>query len=112
MSPEQAQGKPVDKRADIWAFGCVLYECLTGEKAFPGETMTEIFAAIFTRDPNWQALPAATPWKVKELLRRCMQKEPKQRLHDIADARIQMQEERPTRRKGRFERGSDFRWVL
>ncbi|SPE50337.1 Protein kinase/protein beta WD-40 repeat [Verrucomicrobia bacterium] len=93
MSPEQAKGKPVDKRADIWAFGCILYECLSGEKPFPGETATEIFAAILTRDPDWQALPATTPWRVKDLLHRCVQKEPKDRLHDIADARIEMQEQ-------------------
>jgi serine/threonine-protein kinase len=93
MSPEQAKGKPVDKRTDIWAFGCVLYECLTGEKAFAGETITEIFAAILTRDPNWQALPAATPWKVKDLVHRCLQKELKDRLHDIADARIELEEQ-------------------
>jgi len=93
MSPEQARGKPVDKRADIWAFGCVLFECLTGEGTFQGETITEIVAAILKSEPDWRALPAATPWKLKDLLHRCLQKDPKDRLHDIADARIEMQEQ-------------------
>ena len=93
MSPEQARGKTVDKRADIWAFGCVLFECLTGEGTFQGETITEIVAAILKGEPDWQALPAATPRKVKDLLHRCLQKDPKDRLHDIADARIEMQEQ-------------------
>jgi eukaryotic-like serine/threonine-protein kinase len=93
MSPEQATGKPVDKRTDIWAFGCVLYECLTGKRAFAGETMTEIFAAILNSEPDWQAFPMATPWRVKDLLHRCLRKDPRDRLHDIADARIEMQEQ-------------------
>ena len=92
MSPEQAKGKPLDKRTDIWAFGCVLYQCLSGEKAFAGETITEIFAAILKGEPNWEALPSATPWKVKDLLHRCLRKDPKERLRDIGDARIEMQE--------------------
>jgi serine/threonine-protein kinase len=92
MSPEQARGKPADKRADIWAFGCILYESLTGKRAFEGETVTEIVAAILKGEPNWQALPAATPWRIKDLLRRCLKKDPKERLHDVADARIEIQE--------------------
>jgi eukaryotic-like serine/threonine-protein kinase len=92
MSPEQATGKPVDKRADIWAFGCLLFECLTGRQAFQGGTVTETLAAILKGEPDWQALPAATPWKVKELLHRCLQKDPRDRLHDIADARIEIGE--------------------
>jgi len=91
MSPEQARGKPADKRADIWAFGCILYECLTGKRAFEGETVTEIVAAILKGEPNWQALPAATPWRIKELLRRCLQKDPRERLRDIGDARIDIE---------------------
>ena len=93
MSPEQARGKPVDKRTDIWAFGCVLYECLTGERAFAGETITETLAAVLKSDPDWEALPVATPWKVKDLLQRCLRKDPRDRLHDIADARIELQEQ-------------------
>jgi serine/threonine-protein kinase len=92
MSPEQARGKSADKRADIWAFGCILYECLTGKRAFEGETVTEIVAAILKGEPNWQAIPVNSPSKVKDLLRRCLQKDPKERLHDIADARIEIQE--------------------
>ena len=91
MSPEQARGKPADKRADIWAFGCILYECLTGKRAFEGETVTEIVAAILKGEPNWQALPAASPWRIKDLLHRCLRKDPRERLHDISDARIEIE---------------------
>ena len=90
MSPEQAKGKAVDKRADIWAFGCILYECLTGNRPFQGETITETLAAILRGEPDWRTLPAATPWKVKGLVRRCLEKDPRERLHDIADARIEL----------------------
>src|SRR6202161_1134353 len=75
MSPEQAKGKAVDKRTDIWSFGCVLYELLTGRQAFQGETTTEILAAVLRGEPDWQALPASTPGKIRDLLRRCLQKE-------------------------------------
>jgi serine/threonine protein kinase len=92
MSPEQARGKSADKRADIWAFGCILYECLTGKRAFEGETVTEMLAAILKGEPNWQALPAATPGRIKELLHRCLQKDPRERLRDIGDARIELHE--------------------
>jgi serine/threonine-protein kinase len=92
MSPEQARGKPVDKRADIWAFGCVLYECLTGKRAFPGDSITEVVAKILEVEPDWKQLPANTPAFVRSLLRRCLQKEPGLRLHDIADARIEIGE--------------------
>ena len=88
MSPEQAKGKPVDKRADIWAFGCVSYECLTGKRAFQGETITETVASILKSEPDWTLLPAESPAIVRSLLRRCLQKDPGRRLHDIADARI------------------------
>ena len=90
MSPEQARGKPVDKRADIWAFGCVLYECLTGKRAFQGDTITETVAAILKSEPGWTLLPADTPPFVRSLLRRCLKKDPNLRLHDIADVRIEM----------------------
>jgi serine/threonine-protein kinase len=92
MSPEQAKGKAVDKRADIWAFGCILYECLTGNRPFQGETITETLAAILKGEPDWQTLPAVAPWKVKDLLRRCLEKDPKERLHDIADIRIMLKD--------------------
>jgi eukaryotic-like serine/threonine-protein kinase len=92
MSPEQAKGKPVDRRADIWAFGCVLYEMLTGKMAFRGETVTDTLAAVIKEDPDWTQLPAATPVRVRVLLQRCLQKDPKQRLRDIGDARISLEE--------------------
>jgi len=92
MSPEQAKAKPVDRRADIWAFGCVLYEMLTGKMAFHGETVSDTLAAIIKEEPDWSQLPAATPVRVRVLLQRCLQKDPKQRLRDIGDARISLDE--------------------
>ncbi len=92
MSPEQAKGKSVDRRTDIWAFGCVLYEMLTGKMAFHGETVTDTLAAIIKEDPDWSKLPAATPVRVRVLLQRCLQKDPKQRLQAIGDARISLDE--------------------
>src|SRR5439155_6502605 len=92
MSPEQARGKPVDKRTDIWSFGCVLYEALTGLQAFAAETVSDTMAAILGRDPDWQALPVATPASIRVLLRRCLRKDANLRLHDIADARIEIEE--------------------
>jgi len=90
MSPEQARGKPVDKRADIWAFGCVLYEMLTGRRAFEGDNVTDLLAEIVGRDPDFGALPAATPPAIRRLLRRCLEKDAKRRLSDIADARLEI----------------------
>ena len=92
MSPEQARGQDVDKRTDIWAFGCVLFEMLTRQRPFDGDTPSDQFAAIFERHPPWSALPAATPTHVRRLLQRCLDKDPKRRLHDIADARIELNE--------------------
>jgi Tol biopolymer transport system component len=92
MSPEQARGKPVDKRTDVWSFGCVLYETLTGRRAFSGETATDVVAAIIEREPDWSALPANAPAGIRALLRRCLQKDRKRRTHDIADARIEIEE--------------------
>jgi serine/threonine protein kinase len=92
MSPEQARGKAVDRRADIWAFGCFLYEMLTGKMAFRGETVTDTLAAVIRADPDWSLLPAATPVRVSVLLQRCLQKDPKQRLRDIGEARILLDE--------------------
>ena len=92
MSPEQARGQTVDKRTDIWAFGCVLYEMLTGRLAFPGHTTSDTIAAILEREPDWTALPGSTPPKVRDLLQRCVRKDPKRRLHDVADARIEIQD--------------------
>ncbi len=88
MSPEQARGKRVDRRADIWAFGCVLYEMLTGQRTFTGETTSDTLAAVIKSHPEWTSLPASTPPRVRELLRRCSQKDPKHRLQAIGKARI------------------------
>ncbi|HYT65842.1 MAG TPA: protein kinase [Vicinamibacterales bacterium] len=92
MSPEQARGFPVDRRSDIWAFGCVLFEMVTARRPFTGETVSDTMAAILGRDPDWSWLPADTPQRIVWLLRRCLQKDPRQRLHDIADARIEIDE--------------------
>jgi serine/threonine protein kinase/Tol biopolymer transport system component len=92
MSPEQARGQAVDKRTDIWAFGCVLYELLTGKPAFQGDTVTEILAAVLRGEPEWPALPVATPTTVRTLLRRCLQKDKTPRLRDAGDASIEIQE--------------------
>ncbi len=92
MSPEQARGKPLDKRTDIWSFGCVLYEILTGRQAFPGEAVTDCLAEILRGEPDWSSLPANTPPQIKSLLRRCLQKDPARRLRDIGDARIEIEE--------------------
>jgi len=88
MSPEQARGKPVDKRSDIFAFGAVLYEMLTGKQAFGGETISDSLAAILTKEPDRAPLPAATPGNLRALLDRCLEKDPKLRLRDIGEARI------------------------
>ena len=90
MSPEQARGKPVDKRADIWAFGCVLYEMLTGKMAFHGEDVSLTLASVMKSDLNVTRLPPDVPATVRTVLRRCLEKDPKQRVHDIADVRLAM----------------------
>jgi serine/threonine protein kinase len=92
MSPEQAKGKAVDKRADIWAFGVVLYEMLTGRMLFSGETASETMAAVMMKELDWNTLPANLPPRVRGLLRRCLTKEPRNRLRDIGDARIAIEE--------------------
>ena len=90
MSPEQARGKPVDKRTDIWAFGCVLFEMLTGRLAFAGETVSDTVAAILEREPEWQVLPDTTSVTVRRLLQRCLEKDSRQRLRDIGDVRLEL----------------------
>jgi Tol biopolymer transport system component len=92
MSPEQARGVEVDKRADIWAFGCVLYEMLAGQQPFRGGTVSDVLASILKESPDSSALPANTPRRLRRLLDRCLTKDRRQRLHDIADARIEIDE--------------------
>ncbi|HEV2194812.1 MAG TPA: protein kinase [Candidatus Acidoferrum sp.] len=92
MSPEQARGKRVDRRADIWAFGCVLFEMLTGREAFAGETTSDTLACVIRAEPDWSSIPTSVPARIREFLRRCLQKDPKQRLRDIGDARITIEE--------------------
>ena len=110
MSPEQARGKPVDKRTDVWAFGCVLYEMLTGRTAFPGETLSDTIVAILERSPDWSALPNGMPPLVSRLLRRCLEKDVRRRLRDIGDARFDLDDTSAAadvaiRRPGRPQRG-------
>jgi serine/threonine-protein kinase len=92
MSPEQAKGKVVDRRGDIWAFGVVLFEMLSGRRAFEGETISDVLAKVIEREPDWSTLPAATPPRLRTLLRRCVKKDPKARLRDIGEARVQIEE--------------------
>ncbi|MGH9968231.1 MAG: protein kinase domain-containing protein [Pyrinomonadaceae bacterium] len=92
MSPEQAKGKVVDRRADIWAFGCVLFEMLSGNQTFSGETLTDTLAAVVRAEPEWETLPQSTPDSIRRLLHRCLTKDPKLRLRDIGEARIAVSE--------------------
>jgi len=92
MSPEQARGKPVDRRTDVWAFGCVLFEMLSGRKAFEGETVSDVMVSVLSREPDWSALAAGTPPRIRELLRRCLRKDPERRTHDVADARLEIED--------------------
>jgi eukaryotic-like serine/threonine-protein kinase len=92
MSPEQAKGQKVDRRCDIWAFGCVLYEMLSGRKAFEGETISDILAAVLMKEPDWTAIPETTPSAIQKLIHRCLQKDQRQRLQAIGDARIVIEE--------------------
>ena len=119
MSPEQAMGKTVDKRADIFAFGAVLYECLTGKRVFEGETITETIASVLKSEPDWEALPVSSPGFVRFLLRRALQKDPSQRLRDIGDARLTIEEvldgsSEPwsTQAGSEPRRGATIAWVL
>ena len=92
MSPEQARGKPTDKRSDIWSFGCVLYEILTAKVLFKGETVSDTLANVLQTEPHWQTLPQSTPANIQVLLRRCLEKDPQRRLRDIGDAAIEISE--------------------
>jgi eukaryotic-like serine/threonine-protein kinase len=90
MSPEQARGKPTDKRTDIWSFGCLLYEMLTGRMAFAGETVSDSIAGILGRDPDWGLLPSATSVPVRRILQRCLERDPRERLRDMGDVRHEL----------------------
>ena len=92
MAPEQAKGKEADRRADIWAFGCVLFEMLTGCAVFEGESVSEVLAGVLKTDPDWQRLPPETPESIRRLLRRCLERDPKRRLQHIGDARPELLE--------------------
>jgi len=92
MSPEQARGKSIDKRTDIWAFGCIVFECLSGRRAFSGDSVPDALAAILRSEPEWERLPPDTPPAIREMLSRCLQKDPGQRLRDIGDARLAIEE--------------------
>jgi len=110
MSPEQARGKPLDRRTDIWSFGCVFYEMLAGREAFGGESVSDSLSAVLGREPDWSALPAATPPAAQRLLRRCLEKDPKRRLRDIGDAWTEMGEQAPA--SGAPPGVSRFGWPL
>ena len=92
MSPEQARGKTVDKRTDIWAFGCVLYEILTARPAFPGETTSDTIAAILEHEPEWSGSAPDTPPRIRQLIQRCLEKDARRRVRDIGDARLEIEE--------------------
>ncbi len=94
MAPEQAKGKPVDRRADVWAFGAVLYEMLTGQRAFPGEDSTDMIVAVVSKEPDWSALPANTPASIRTLLRRCLEKDRKRRLDSAAAVGLELEDVR------------------
>ncbi|HEX4824276.1 MAG TPA: protein kinase [Candidatus Polarisedimenticolaceae bacterium] len=97
MSPEQARGRPVDRRTDIWSLGCVLYECLAGKRAFEGDTATDVLVRIIEWDPSWEALPSRTPARLRELIERCLEKDPTRRLRDAGDLRIELERVREGR---------------
>jgi len=105
MSPEQARGMTVDKRTDIWAFGCVLFEMLSGQSPFAGPTTSDTIAATLEREPPWSSLPPTLPARVRELLRRCLEKDPRQRLRDIGDAVLELEHRRAARAGGSRRRG-------
>ena len=92
MSPEQAAGKPTDKRSDVWSFGVVLFETLTGQRPFTGESASHVISGVLQREPDWTALPASTPPIIRRLLRRCLEKDRSRRVHDVADARLDVDE--------------------
>ena len=116
MSPEQARGRAVDRRSDIWSFGAVLYEMLTGRRAFDGEDVSDTLANVLKREPDWSALPADTPPGIERVLRRCLTKDPRLRTHDAADVRIDLDDQPATRvaageRSGRLKMFERSAWI-
>ena len=114
MSPEQAKGREADKRSDVWAFGCVLFEMLSGKRPFEGEDVSDMLAAVLRAEPDWTALPAATPMAVQRLIRRCLRRDPHQRVRDIGDARLELEEwasEPPAASTGPADRHASERWL-
>jgi serine/threonine-protein kinase len=107
MSPEQARGERVDKRTDVWAFGCILFEMLTGRRAFPGATRSDSIAAVLAQEPDWGSLPRDTPSNLQRVLKRCLQKDPKERLRDIADIKLELRDLLAEISAGRISR---LRW--
>src|SRR5882672_7511372 len=91
MSPEQAKGRTVDKRSDVWAFGAVLYEMLTGQRAFAGEDVSDTLANVLKMEPAWERLPAEVPARIRQVLRACLQKNAKQRIGDVQDVRLALE---------------------
>jgi len=117
MSPEQARGKGVDRRGDIWSFGVVLFEMLTGRQVYGAETVAETLAAVMMKEPAWDTLPAATPEWLRALLRRCLEKDPRRRLQAIGEARIILEAGEPqittkTQRHEEKPGGSFVSWCL
>src|SRR4030095_8516096 len=92
MAPEQAKGRPVDRRADIFAFGCVLYEMLAGHRAFDGENVPDVLSRVLQRDPDWSRLPSNLPPSIRQLLRLCLEKDPRKRRQDAGDVRIDIEQ--------------------
>src|SRR5678816_4855630 len=112
MSPEQARGQSVDNRADIWAFGCVLFEMLTGRGVFGRDTHSDTIAAVLTSAPDWDALPARTPDPVRRLLRRMLEKDPTRRLRDIGEARVDIDDVLRATIDAKDTRHLRRRWLL
>jgi eukaryotic-like serine/threonine-protein kinase len=117
MSPEQAKGKPVTKATDIWAFGCVLYELLSGHAAFEGDDITEILAAVVRAEPDWNRLPESTPQSIRQLLRRCLRKDRRHRLQDATDVRIEIEDALSApaavvQTFPKINRGAIWRWTM
>jgi len=111
MSPEQARGRAVDRRADIWAFGVVLFEMLTGHRAFPGDDISDVLASVLKSDPAWNEVPATCPPSVRRVLRRCLEKDPRHRLSAIGDARLDLDEREPIGSSSPPRRPSGWSWL-